>query len=307
MSTGAATSSPSGIVLHELLTGRQIFKADRRADAGARARVRGRAAVTPGIRGSAGARPIVLKARPIRRSLQDRAEFRLVEDWLIQGGWARRQRTSPVPQSHLRRAARQERFGPLMGDPFAGPAPGAGPPKRPRNTPSRHAGGGEAAPVTGKSGRVTGTPGGRPIVAPCDHRAARATAATPCARRGSCALIIRRLLRAAPRSRAAPEPPAAEMTLSVQPETAPACWSARPSGNPSSTSRGRCGRVRPGLRRVLTSLWFRARRRSRSRCRRPRPRCTVKISVEPVEPDTKARLIGKTPTFWADARRARTS
>ncbi len=123
-----------GIVLHELLTGRRLFKAD--SDVQTLARVR-ECNVPPPSRLNPQLPPgvdhIVLKALakdPAAR-FSTAQEFRLaLEDWLIQGRMS-------ASSAHLaeflktiyaERLDKENRLGPLMGDPgFTGPAPGATP------------------------------------------------------------------------------------------------------------------------------------------------------------------------------------
>ena len=119
-----------GIVLHELLTGRRLFKAD--SDVQTLARVR-ECNVPPPSRLNPqlppGVDQIVLKA--LAKNPDDRyataQEFRLaLEDWLIQGRMS-------ASSAHLaeflktiyaERLDKENRLGPLMGDPgFTGPVP----------------------------------------------------------------------------------------------------------------------------------------------------------------------------------------
>jgi serine/threonine-protein kinase len=123
-----------GIVLHELLTGRRLFKAD--SDLQTLARVR-ECNVPPPSRINpqlpAGVDQIVLKALakdPAAR-FSTAQEFRLaLEEWLIQGRMS-------ASSAHLaeflktiyaERLDKENRLGPLLGDAgFTGPAPGATP------------------------------------------------------------------------------------------------------------------------------------------------------------------------------------
>jgi hypothetical protein len=120
-----------GIVLHELLTGRRLFKAD--SDVQTLARVRECQVAPPSSLNPelpSGLDSIVLKA--LAKDPDERygtaQEFRLaLEDWLVQGRMS-------ASSAHLaeflkliyaERLEKQARLGPLMGDPgFSGPAPG---------------------------------------------------------------------------------------------------------------------------------------------------------------------------------------
>jgi serine/threonine protein kinase len=123
-----------GIVLHELLTGRRLFKADSDVQTLARVRecnVPPPSKLNPQL--PAGLDAIVLKA--LAKNPGDRystaQEFRLaLEDWLVQGRYS-------ASSAHLAeflkvvyadRLDKEARLGPLLGDPgFAGPVPGATP------------------------------------------------------------------------------------------------------------------------------------------------------------------------------------
>src|SRR6059058_1626862 len=151
-----------GVVLHELLTGRRLFKAD--SDVQTLARVR-QCNVPPPSRLNPQLPPgldaIVLKAlakNPDER-YRTAQEMRLaIEDWLIQGRMsaASAHLAEFLKTIYAERLDKENRLGPLMGEaPFAGPAPGgtpAGntPPGMMASQPSLEMGG-KAAPVTGKS------------------------------------------------------------------------------------------------------------------------------------------------------------
>src|SRR5437763_2860489 len=252
-----------GIVLHELLTGRRLFKAD--SDVQTLARVR-ECNVAPPSRLNPQLPPgldaIVLKA--LAKNPNDRyttaQEFRLaIEDWLIQGRMS-------ASSAHLaeflktiyaERLDKENRLGPLMGDAgFSGPAPGATPagntpPGMMASQPSLEMAG-KPAPVTGKSDptvnqRAAGD-------APLDPSRMTTESGAPSWRsrnkmRLSVALAAMAILVAAffvlrPPAEAddPPEPAAAEMTLHVQPETATELVDGSPSG--------RQFRHRPGPARI---------------------------------------------------------
>src|SRR5438132_5453405 len=133
-----------GIVLHELLTGRRLFKAD--SDVQTLARVR-ECNVAPPSRLNPQLPPgldaIVLKA--LAKNPDDRygtaQEFRLaLEDWLIQGRMsaASAHLAEFLKLIYAERLEKEAKLGPLMGDPgVSGPIPGA------QTTPS-----GQQTPVT---------------------------------------------------------------------------------------------------------------------------------------------------------------
>src|SRR6266851_2488626 len=124
-----------GIVLHELLTGRRLFKAD--SDVQTLARVR-ECNVPPPSRLNpqlpSGLDQIVLKAlaKDPGQRYATAQEFRLaLEDWLIQGRMS-------ASSAHLaeflktiyaERLQKEAKFGPLLGDPgYEGPPPGSNTP-----------------------------------------------------------------------------------------------------------------------------------------------------------------------------------
>src|SRR5437763_3905725 len=123
-----------GVVLHELLTGRRLFKAD--SDVQTLARVR-ECNVPPPSRLNPQLPPgldtIVLKS--LSKNPGDRyrtaQEFRLaLEDWLIQGRMSASSAhlAEFLKQIYAERLDKEARHGPLMGDPgYAGPAPGGTP------------------------------------------------------------------------------------------------------------------------------------------------------------------------------------
>ena len=137
---GRADIFALGIVLHELLTGRRLFKADSEVETLARVReckVTAPSQLDPRL--PAGLDPIVLKALakdPARR-FRTAQEFRLaLEDWLIQGRMS-------ASSAHLaeflkeifaERLEKEARLGPLLGDPGLTEMPSQLTPSRP--TPS---------------------------------------------------------------------------------------------------------------------------------------------------------------------------
>jgi len=132
-----------GIVLHELLTGRRLFKADSDVQTLARVREcnvpppsRLNPQLPPGLDG------IVLKSLAKNRDERfgTAQEFRLaLEDWLIQGRMSASSAhlAEFLKRIYAERLEKEARLGPLMGDPgYTGPAPGATPTGSPSATPS---------------------------------------------------------------------------------------------------------------------------------------------------------------------------
>lgn len=127
-----------GVVLHELLTGARLFKAD--SDMQTLWRVRECRVRPPSeVNGQVPASldPLVLKALSKDPDLRYRSaqEFRLaLEEWLIHG---RMNASSAhlaefLKQLYAERLALEAMHGPLLGEPpFAGPAPGVTPPSSP--------------------------------------------------------------------------------------------------------------------------------------------------------------------------------
>jgi len=123
-----------GIVLHELLTGRRLFKAE--SDVQTLARVR-EAVVPPPSRLNPQLPPgldaIVLKAlaKDPDQRYRTAQEMRLaIEDWLIQGRMSASSAhlAEFLKQIYAERLEKEAKLGPLMGDPgFAGPVPGISP------------------------------------------------------------------------------------------------------------------------------------------------------------------------------------
>jgi serine/threonine protein kinase len=308
-----------GIVLHELLTGRRLFKAD--SDVQTLARVR-ECNVAPPSRLNPQLPPgldaIVLKALAKNRDGRYRTaqEFRLaLEDWLIQGRMS-------ASSAHLaeflktiyaERLDKEARLGPLMGEPaFAGPAPGATPtgngqraktPTPP--TPSTF----EPAAPKNEATRNERTPPNDPSRATTEsdappHRASnrmRISVAVAAAAIVVAGWIV--LLPGKKAAKAPPEPPAAEVTLNVTPDNATVLVDGAPSGK---QFRHKPGPVRVEIQaqgyipQTLTSLVPGPQTETVALQKRVH---TIKISTEPAEAEILegARLIGKSPTLWTDA------
>jgi serine/threonine-protein kinase len=319
-----------GIVLHELLTGRRLFKAD--SDVQTLARVR-ECNVPPPSRLNPQLPPgldqIVLKAlaKDPGERYATAQEFRLaLEDWLIQGRMS-------ASSAHLaeflkaiyaERLDKENRLGPLMGDPgFAGPAPGATPTNAPTSTPSQPTPGG--GPVASKD---KATVNERTKLAGADASAAadpsrmtteksdapfwrgstkvRMTVAVAAVSIVAATIYV---LASGPRLPAAPpEPPPAEITLNVQPENATVLVDGTPS---EKQFKHKPGPVKIEIQadgyapQIITSTLGSGPQPPRNiALQKAAPRThMVTISTEPAGSEIYegARLIGKAPKVWTDA------
>jgi serine/threonine protein kinase len=319
-----------GIVLHELLTGRRLFKAD--SDVQTLARVR-ECNVAPPSRLNPqlppGVDQIVLKA--LAKNPDDRyataQEFRLaIEDWLIQGRMS-------ASSAHLaeflktiyaERLDKENRLGPLMGDPgFTGPVPGG-------STPSGSLSTGKdshptldmqnkVAPLGGKPGDAT-VNDKRSDAGPADPSTARtwsdvgpfrsnnkmrlSVAAAALAIAGAAVIVL------VPGKKVAPAPPApaeAELTLNVQPEGATVLVDGAPS---QKQFRHKPGPVKIEIQaegyapQILESSLVAGPQTKTVALQKAAPRThVVTISTEPMGAEIYegARLIGKSPKVWTDA------
>jgi serine/threonine-protein kinase len=316
-----------GIVLHELLTGRRLFKAD--SDVQTLARVR-ECNVPPPSRLNpqlpSGLDQIVLKAlaKDPGQRYATAQEFRLaLEDWLIQGRMS-------ASSAHLaeflktiyaERLDKENRLGPLMGDPgFAGPAPGATPTSGPTSTPSQPTREGgqvvsresptvnakpRAADPSGSTdpSRMTtesGAPGWRSST---KMRMTVAVAAVSIVAATIYVLGSGTRLPAAP-----PEPPPAEITLNLQPENATVLVDGTPS---EKQFKHKPGPVKIEIqadgyapRIIAATLAPGPQPAQNIALQKAAPRThMVTISTEPAGTEIYegARLIGKSPKVWTDA------
>jgi hypothetical protein len=287
-----------GIVLHELLTGRRLFKAD--SDVQTLARVR-ECDVPPPSRLNPqlplGLDAIVLQALAKDPDLRFRTaqEFRLaLEDWLIQGRMS-------ASSAHLaeflklvyaERLDKEARLGPLLGDAgFTGPAPGGTPaghqPRAPTpapgnepTTPQRHAAPGESPAARDPSQATTesGKPGWRG-----NNRMRLSVAA------------------------AAPAEQSAEVTLNLEPATASVVVDGAPS---QSRFKHKPGPVRIEVAadgyapQTLTPSLLSGPQAQSIVLRKSAPsEHTVTLSIDPVGTEIYegARLVGRSPKVWAGA------
>ena len=318
-----------GIVLHELLTGRRLFKAD--SDVQTLARVR-ECNVAPPSRLNPQLPPgldqIVLKA--LAKNPEGRyataQEFRLaLEDWLIQGRMS-------ASSAHLaeflktiyaERLDKENRLGPLMGDPgFAGPAPGGTP-----------------TPPTGAASQPTLEMKGKAVAAKADatvnDRSGAATVeagrADPSTARtwsdvgpfksnnkfrisvgvAAAAIVAAGFFVLVPGHKPPQEPPPpadAELTLNLQPESATVLVDGAPS---DKSFRHKPGPVKIEVQaegylpQVLTSTLGPGPQPAQSiALQKAGPKLhMITITTEPAGSEIYegARLIGKSPKVWTDA------
>ena len=318
-----------GIVLHEMLTGRRLFKAD--SDVQTLARVR-ECIVAPPSRLNpqlpAGVDQIVLKA--LAKNPADRyataQEFRLaLEDWLIQGRMS-------ASSAHLaeflktiyaERLDKENRLGPLMGDAgFTGPGPGGTPsgtaPTGQASRPTLEMQG-VAAPVGGKSDATVNDK--RAGAGPADPSTARtwsdvgpfrsnnkmrlsvAAAALAIFAAAGFVLVPGKKPPAPP-----PAPAAAELTLNVQPESATVLVDGKPSEKKFQHAPGPIKievQADGYLPQVLTSTFGSGPQPAQTiALQKAAPRThVVTLSTEPMGAEIYegARLIGKSPKVWTDA------
>jgi len=314
-----------GIVLHELLTGRRLFKAD--SDVQTLARVR-ECVVAPPSRFNpqlpAGVDQIVLKA--LAKNPDERyataQEFRLaIEDWLIQGRMS-------ASSAHLaeflktiyaERLDKENRLGPLMGDPgFAGPVPGATTPtgtaptgkgSHPTLEPK-----GLGAPVAGKRDATVNDK--RAATVPGDPSMARTWSDAGPFRSNNRFRIAVGVVVAAIAATALivlvppqepPAPTAAEMTLTVQPESATVLVDGKPS---EKTFQHAPGPIKIEIQadgyapQLLESSLVSGPQSKTVALQKSGPRThLVTISTDPMGAEIYegARLIGRSPKVWTDA------
>ena len=325
-----------GIVLHELLTGRRLFKAD--SDVQTLARVR-ECNVSPPSRLNPQLPPgldqIVLKslAKNPEERFTTAQEFRLaLEDWLIQGRMS-------ASSAHLaeflktiyaERLDKEARLGPLMGDPgFAGPAPGATPTGDGNNSPGHTPSAptldmmGKAAPMNSRGDATVNdkrsNPGAELAGAPDPSRMTtesgspswrgkngmRLSVAVAVAVIGVTAVVV--LMPG--RKPAAPPPPAdADVTLEVQPDSATVLVDGAPQGKHFTHKPGpvKIEVSADGyVPQVLTStLGPGPQTPPAITLQKAGPRVhMVTISTEPAGAEIYegARLIGRSPKVWTDA------
>ncbi|MFN2547370.1 MAG: protein kinase [Myxococcales bacterium] len=325
-----------GIVLHELLTGRRLFKAD--SDVQTLARVR-ECNVAPPSRLNPQLPPgldaIVLKA--LAKNPDDRyrtaQEFRLaVEDWLIQGRMsaASAHLAEFLKTIYAERLDKEARLGPLMGEaPFAGPAPGGTPATNGNNpagqtpSPPTFDPKGKAAPMTARSEPTvnqrtspTALSGGGEVVDPSTARTwsdagpfksnnrMRVTVGALAFAIAIAAVVV--LLPGKKDAKVAPEPAAAEVTLNVEPETATVLVDGAPS---PKQFRHKAGPARIEIQadgyvpQTLSSISPGPQTQTIT-LQKAAPRVhVVTISTEPAASEIYegTRLIGKSPKVWTDA------
>jgi serine/threonine-protein kinase len=324
---GAAVDNRSdifalGIVLHELLTGRRLFKAD--SDVQTLARVR-ECHVPPPSRLNpqlpVGLDPIVQKA--LSKDPNDRyhtaQEFRLaLEDWLIQ------ERMS-ASSAHLaeflkviyaERLEKESRFGPLLGEPgFTGPGPGSATPSR-GITPATPTTDAPGQPTTDQRTPVSASEAGKSQIGkPLDEQSTQRSDSRAAKRNrlllalGAVALTIGVTTLVLLRSPRAPvAPPDAQLTLDVQPSDARITVDGQPSGARISH--------RPGLVQIAVtaegyepgafpvSLAPGANPPQQVVLQKSGPKLhMVTVLVEPVGAEIYegTRLIGQSPKIWSDA------
>ena len=321
-----------GIVLHELLTGRRLFKAD--SDVQTLARVR-ECNVAPPSRLNPQLPPgldaIVLKA--LAKDPNDRyrtaQEFRLaIEDWLIQGRMsaASAHLAEFLKTIYADRLDKEARLGPLMGEaPFAGPAPGATPTSKGNNSPGQTPSAptfepmGKVAPMGGKSDvtlNQRATPARGEVPDPSrmttesgapswrSRNGMRISVAAAVVAIGAAAMFV---MVPAKKPAAPPEPPQAELTLNVQPENATVLVDGAPS---AKQFKHKPGQIRIELQadgyvpQVLTSSFGPGSQTVPVALQKAAPKVhMVTISTEPAGSEIYegARLIGKSPKVWTDA------
>lgn len=316
-----------GIVLHELLTGRRLFKAD--SDVQTLARVR-ECAVPPPSRLNPQLPPgldaIVLKslAKEPEGRFRTAQEFRLaLEDWLVQGRMS-------ASSAHLaeflklvyaERLDKEARLGPLLGDSgFGGSPPGSTPSGQKGGTPSVPTfEGPKPAPGATVNQRshsvnVTDAPPGDPSTARTwsdasspfrSNNGMRVSVAVVVAGIGIAAVLA---MRPPPKAPAPAAPPEAELTLEVQPADA----SVYVDGAPV---RGKLPRRPPGPVRievkadgytpqVIETSLVPGENAQAIHLVKAGPRThMVTISTDPEGSEIYegARLLGSTPRIWSDA------
>ena len=321
-----------GIVLHELLTGRRLFKAD--SDVQTLARVR-ECNVAPPSRLNPQLPPgldaIVLKslAKNPDERYSTAQEFRLaLEDWLIQGRMSASSAhlAEFLKSIYAERLDKEARLGPLMGDPgFTGPAPGATPTDSPGGlTPSAPTLDmqGKAAPMSGKSDATVNqraTPAPAAFAGPADPSRMTTESGAPSWRSkngvrlsvmaavvaiGGAALFV--LVPGKKAVKPPPEPPPAEVTLNVTPDSATVLVDGAPS---AKVFKHKPGAVKVEIQadgyvpQTLSSLVPGPQTQTIALQKAAPKMHMVKISTEPADAEIYegARMIGKSPTLWSDA------
>ena len=315
-----------GIVLHELLTGRRLFKAD--SDVQTLARVR-ECNVPPPSRLNPQLPPgldqIVLKS--LAKNPDDRyrtaQEFRLaLEEWLIQGRMSASSAhlAEFLKQIYAERLDKENRFGPLMGDPgYTGPAPGGTPTG---NAPGSATPSSSTLPAV-RSPAVAGDPTRSDRVSASGSEIDPSTASTESGAPGfrgknrmritvaalAVGIVAAGIIVRSPKTKPAapPEPPPAQLTLSVTPDTATILVDGQPSGKLVTHRAGpaqievRADGYSPQI--FMASLVPGPQARSVTLEKAAPKTHLLKIDADPMETEVYegAQLIGKTPAIWSDA------
>ena len=314
-----------GIVLHELLTGRRLFKAD--SDVQTLARVR-EALVPPPSRLNPQLPPgldaIVLKAlaKDPDNRYRTAQEFRLaLEDWLIQGRMS-------ASSAHLaeflkgiyaERLDKEARLGPLMGDPgFSGPAPGTPQQASASNAPSSPSIELQGVPAPVSNGGATVNQRSQPSgvidasmvrtesgAAPFKSRnSMRLSVALAVATVGIASFFVMRPPKKAP---VPVEAKTAELTLTVEPADARITVDGAPAGKQVTHKPGpvRIEIAADGYQpKVLESSLVPGPQQQTVTLQRVQAQThTVQIFVEPrgTEIFEGSRLIGQSPKLWTGA------
>jgi serine/threonine-protein kinase len=306
-----------GIVLHELLTGRRLFKAD--SDVQTLARVR-EANVPPPSRLNPQLPPgldaLVLKAlaKDPDQRYSTAQEMRLaIEDWLIQG---RMNASSAhlaefLKQIYAERLDKENKLGPLMGDPgFAGPVPGT-PSGNANPTPSQPTFEGKAAPTDPTiNARASESAAVDPSMVRTQSDAGpfkgsnkmRFTVAAMAVAIAAASVIV-----LFPRSRPpAASPREAELILNVEPPDAKIMVDGAPSGKQITRKPGpaRIEVTAEGYTPQVLALSLTAGAQSLPVVlQRAAPHShTVTVLIEPAGTEIYegSRMIGKSPKIWRD-------
>lgn len=313
-----------GIVLHELLTGRRLFKAD--SDVQTLARVR-EAHVAPPSRLNPQLPPglddIVLKA--LAKDPADRfrtaQEFRLaLEDWLVGGRMS-------ASSAHLaeflkvvyaERLDKEARLGPLLGDAGLSAPPGSATPSPSSSIELKNPAPMAAAPEPTVNQRTPAAAGGSsagsavdlstvPTLSGApfkDKRSVRVAIATAAALIVAAGFLVLR----APARPAEGKQPAqqAELTLVTVPETATVTVDGAPSGKRLMRAPGpvRIEVAAAGYQTQVLSetLSPGARTRDVALLKQAPQSFTLRLEIEPngTEIYEGGRLIGKSPALWTD-------
>ena len=299
-----------GIVLHELLTGRRLFKADSDVQTLARVRecnVPPPSEINPQL--PAGLDSIVLRAlaKEPRERYGTAQEFRLaIEEWLIQGRMSASSAhlAEFLKRIYAERLSLEARLGPLLGEAaFQGAVPGATPPRHP--TPPaieptlKQRAEAPTALTPSRMSTESDAPRWRSLNA---MRKAAAVLAIATAAAAIAVLVVRPMFLAPP-----PPPPKGELTLEVVPAAAAIFVDGAPSGARIVRPPGpvqievRADGYAP---KVLTAAVAPgARTQSIVLEKVARKSYMVTVNAEPAGSEIfeGARLIGKAPKIWADA------